>query len=69
MLITVLKSSGQRLTYQIFMGNDSIGLLYAEHKVTGVNHNYELRSNMSVNSVVNVEIQYILTASFEKKNF
>lgn len=63
-----MRSSGmaQKLTYQIFMGNDSIGLMHAEHKVAGANHLYEYRSSMSVNSVVNVEIQFLLTATFDK---
>jgi hypothetical protein len=55
----------QLLTYQIYMGSDSIGLMHAEHRFSGT-HNYELKSNMTVNSVVTVEIQYILTASFDK---
>lgn len=56
----------QKLTYQIFFGNDSIGLLKAEHKVIAGNQHYELRSNMSVNTLVNIDVQYILTASFDK---
>ena len=57
----------QKLTYEIFMGKDSIGLLYAEHKQTSLNNSYELKSNMSINSIVNVEIQYLLTALFDKE--
>ena len=56
----------QKLTYQIFMGHDSIGLLLAEHKVIAGNHHYELKSNMTVDNVVTVEIQYILTAIYDK---
>jgi hypothetical protein len=48
------------------MGKDSIGLLRAEHKLSAGNHYYELKSNMTVNNVVTVEIQYILTAMFDK---
>lgn len=60
-------AGAQKLTYQIFMGKDSIGLMYAEHKQTSTFNTYELKSNMSINSVVNVEIQYILTASFDRE--
>lgn len=65
-LLSAFNSQSQSLTYQIFMGKDSIGLLHATHKLNGSSQSYELKSNMSVNSVVNVEIQYILTALFDK---
>lgn len=60
------QAGAQVLTYQIYMGSDSIGLLHAEHKINGLVHNYELKSNMSVKSIVNVDIQYLLTAVFDK---
>jgi len=66
-LLNSTLSPAQKLTYQIFMGKDSIGLMHAEHKVNGINHQYEYKSSMTVNSVVTVEIQYILTSVFDKE--
>ena len=40
--------SAQKLTYQIFMGKDSIGLMYAEHKQTPTSHNYDRKNNIKI---------------------
>ena len=63
----LLPVNAQKLTYQVVLGTDSIGLLWAEHKLTGNNHYYDLRCSMTVDAMIKVDLQYVLTAQFDKE--